>query len=239
MKPPADFNEILASAVLEMAGESSLPTTVDRVVHLVLETVTSCDAVAVKVFQQGVPSVLAATDPTLEDLLEQHVTRGSAPLFDVYRDGVALYVPDVTAETRWPVYSRTLSENLGLHTVYVLPLAGADKPAGVLGLYAKAVDAFDEDDKAVANILLAHAAAALADAVGQTQLRTALDSRTVIGQATGVLMERFALQPSAAFGVLRRISQSHNVKLRDVATQVVETGRLPADPDGTSPDGNA
>jgi GAF domain-containing protein len=180
----------------------------------------------VKVFQQGVPSVLAATDPGLQEVLEAQVELGSAPMFDAYRDSVPIYVSDLRAEARWPAYAKTLNSNFGIHTVYALPLACRDKPSGVLVLYGKAVDAFDEEDKAVASILRAHATAALADAVGLAQLQTALDSRTVIGQATGVLMERFDLAPDAAFGVLRRLSQARNVKLRDIAAQVVETGSI-------------
>jgi transcriptional regulator with GAF, ATPase, and Fis domain len=234
---PADMNQMLASAVLQMAREPSVPTTVDRVVHLVTETIDSCDAAALKVFEHGVPSVLAATDPALRCVLERHVHLGSAPLFDVYRDCDPISIPDLRLETRWPAYANDLSQNLGMHTVYALPLACGDKPSGVLGLYARAVDAFDEDDKAVADIVGAHAAAALADAVGQAQMRAALDSRTVIGQATGVLMERFDLPPDAAFGVLRRLSQAQNLKLRDIATQVVETGRIPGAPARTSTPG--
>lgn len=225
MKPP-DLDQMLATAVLEMARETSMPATVDRVVQLATETIPSCDAAALKVLQQGVPSVLAVTDPVLADLLEPLHRGGSAPIFDAYRDGAAIYMPDLSAETRWATYTKALSD-WGIHTVHVLPLASQDRPIGVLDLYAKSVDAFDEEDKAVTGILVAHATAALSDAVGQVQMQTALDSRTVIGQATGMLMERFGLGPDAAFGVLRRLSQSQNIKIRDLATQVVETGEVP------------
>lgn len=223
---PADFDRTLAAAVREMRREPTVPATVDRVVNLATETIVSCDAAAVKVFEQGVPSVLAATDPGLQELLEEHMRLGSTPMVDVYRDRASIYVADLRRDCRWPAYGRALRQNLGLHTVYILPLAGRDKLSGVLGLYAKAVDGFDQEDKAVADILMAHAAAALADAVGQMQLRAALDSRTVIGQATGILMERFGLDSDAAFGALRRLSQTQNLKLRELAKHVVETGSI-------------
>ena len=223
---PADFDQMLASAVLEMAQEPSVPATVERVVALATEAIASCDAAALKVFQQGVPSVLAVTDPALGELLEGQIELGSAPMFDSCRERVSIYVADLREETRWPAYARALTENLGIHTVYVLPLAHQDKPSGVLGLYAKAVDAFDDEDKTVASVVAAHATAALAEAVGQEQLQAALDSRTVIGQATGIVMERFGLDAAAAFGVLQRLSQTQNVKLRDLAAQVVHTGRI-------------
>ena len=73
----------------------------------------------------------------------------------------------------------------------------------------------------------AHAAVALASAQTEEQLRSAIASRTVLGQAQGILMERYRLTPEKAFEVLRRVSQDGNVKVRDVAQRLVETGETP------------
>jgi AmiR/NasT family two-component response regulator len=60
----------------------------------------------------------------------------------------------------------------------------------------------------------------------QESLKSAIASRTIIGQAEGILMERFGLDGAAAFNTLRRVSQDRNVKLRDVAFELVSTRRL-------------
>ena len=49
----------------------------------------------------------------------------------------------------------------------------------------------------------------------------------VIGQAKGIIMERYKINPDAAFSTLTRISQDRNIKLHEVARQIVETGELP------------
>ena len=58
-------------------------------------------------------------------------------------------------------------------------------------------------------------------------LRAALTSRDVIGQAQGILIERERITADQAFGVLRRTSQHLNIKLREVAQYVVDTGEIP------------
>jgi len=74
--------------------------------------------------------------------------------------------------------------------------------------------------------------AAIAGAAAQIrQLHTALDSRDVIGQAKGILMERYRLTPDGAFALLARASQDTNVKLREVADELCRTGTLPGHQD--------
>lgn len=67
----------------------------------------------------------------------------------------------------------------------------------------------------------------MASSKKEAQLTEALESRTLIGQATGILMERFGLDSDTAFGVLRRLSQTHNIKVVTLAADLVDHGRLP------------
>jgi AmiR/NasT family two-component response regulator len=76
-------------------------------------------------------------------------------------------------------------------------------------------------------VVAAHTAVAVANRREVQQLHEALESRTVIGQATGILMERFGLDSDAAFGVLRRLSQTHNIKIHSLAGDLVAHGQLP------------
>ena len=98
---------------------------------------------------------------------------------------------------------------------------------GALNLYSRSLDAFDPDDINNGYYLAAHLAIALAGAETTEQLTSAIASRTAIGQAEGILMERFDLQPAQAFAVLTRISQHSNVRLRLVALELVKTRKLP------------
>ena len=105
---------------------------------------------------------------------------------------------------------------------------------GALNLYSETSEAFTRRDRAIGAVLAAHASIALA-AAGATselrrandELREALESRDVIGQAKGILMERHRVSADEAFDMLRRASQHLNVKLRSVAQQVADTGAFP------------
>jgi GAF domain-containing protein len=135
-------------------------------------------------------------------------------------------VTDTAAETRWPAWGAGLAD-LGLRSVVVVPLAATGRSFGVLELSSHRPHAFDDDALARAVELGALASVALAAAHDRDGLRRAVDARSRIGIAMGVLVERYDLRPDAAFQVLVRLSQHHNVKLREVARMLVEDGVLP------------
>ena len=98
---------------------------------------------------------------------------------------------------------------------------------GALNLYSERPDAFDADDQAVGMALAAHVAVALAAIRAIESRDLAIARRTIIGQAEGILMERFSLDADQAFSVLRRVSQDSQRKLYEVAADLVRTGELP------------
>ncbi|WP_371407648.1 ANTAR domain-containing protein [Kribbella sp. NBC_00662] len=97
----------------------------------------------------------------------------------------------------------------------------------MLGLYSVHPDAFGPDEEAVAQILARHASVAVASARHEVNLANAVDARKLVGQAMGILMERYDLDSDRAFAILRRYSQDTNTKLRDVAAQLIQTRKLP------------
>ena len=103
----------------------------------------------------------------------------------------------------------------------------AEDTLGALNLYSLQEDAFDETARVEALALAAHVAVALAAARQIGQMRVAIEGRTVIGQAEGILMERFDLTAAKAFAALVRVSSVTNRKLLAVATEIVDTRRIP------------
>lgn len=102
---------------------------------------------------------------------------------------------------------------------------------GALNLYARYPQAFGVIDRAkglmLAGLALSSAETHDAEDRRATNLQAALQSREVIGQAQGILMERERITPAQAFDILRRASQHLNIKLRDVAQALVDTGERP------------
>jgi GAF domain-containing protein len=133
---------------------------------------------------------------------------------------------DLEAETRWPMWSSAVAE-MGLRSSLAVPLHERGKVFAMLHLYSERPGNFDAARISLATLLARRSSVALAAVKRTEHLKKAVDSRTVIGQAEGILMERYNLDAETAFSVLRRHSQQGNLKLHDVAEQVVRERVLP------------
>ena len=120
-----------------------------------------------------------------------------------------------------------MSAELGFASMLCVQLFTSTTVVGGINLYSITTDAFDQDDLDIATYLAAHVAVAVADSQTEDQLRLAAVNRTVIGQAQGIVMERFSIDTNRAFDLLRRVSQHSNIKLLEVATTIVTTRRVP------------
>ena len=119
------------------------------------------------------------------------------------------------------------ARDLGLGSMTGVLLYTDREDFGALNLYARRPGTFSKDIETAGWLLASHAAVALSSARTIDQLEHALETRHAIGEAMGILMERHHLSEDDAFDVLRRISQHHNIKLRDVAQQVTAQGADP------------
>jgi GAF domain-containing protein len=109
-----------------------------------------------------------------------------------------------------------------------VPLWAGDEHLGTLSLYGDKPDCFDATAKQLADLYATHAALALAEARRTDQLKRAILSRDLIGQAKGILMERERLTADQAFDRLREVSQRLNRKITDVAQELTSRGELPS-----------
>lgn len=129
-------------------------------------------------------------------------------------------------DPRWPVWGPHASQ-AGVTAVLSVPLHSQRVPFGAMNLYRGNHHKYGGDDLQLAQLAATHVSALLAHQRVQHHLEKAVDARTIIGQAQGVFMERFRLNPDQAFSALRRYSQHSNTKLHLVAERLVDTRRLP------------
>jgi transcriptional regulator with GAF, ATPase, and Fis domain len=151
---------------------------------------------------------------------------GEGPCLDAVRQLEPVWAADLATETRWPLFTPQ-AHRLGVGSMYCTPLAAGDRVYGSLSLASGRPDAFDEESRTLAAIFAANATLALAGQEWRHNLTVALSSRDVIGQAKGILMERFRLTPDAAFALLVKASQATHTKLRTVSEELCRTGVLP------------
>jgi hypothetical protein len=220
----------LAKMALSVHEEASIPDTVGSVLDFALAAVDCSHAAVVFVHARRRLEVVASTDPAIETLVMAQMESRQGPVLSLVGNGdSSVLVADTREEVRWPAWAATAAA-MGYRSMIGVRLYTSERTIGTLNLYDSRPHHFSTADVEVAHVLARHAAIALARAHDSEHWSRALDSRKLIGQAQGILMERFDLDEARAFSVLRRYSQDHNVKLRDVAEIVVETRRLPGPP---------
>ena len=170
---------------------------------------------------------VAATDQLvrLADAFQYELDEG--PCRDSSWERQTLLVGDLTTDGRWPQWASMVTA-LGIESVLAAELTGnGTRRLGSINVYWTRRRTFTADDIAFVNIFARHAAIALAHSLDEAGLYMALDSRKLIGQAQGILMERYGLDEARAFEVMRRVSQDQNIKLRDIAANLVANRQLP------------
>lgn len=168
----------------------------------------------------------AATSALPRELDELQQRLGEGPCLDAIWENHVVRVPDLATEERWPAFAAEAVAR-GIHSMLCFQLFVVGDQLGAMNLYSRRQHAFDDESTEVGHIFAGHAAVALAGAEHEEHLRIGMGHRDVIGQAKGILMERFRLTADQAFAVLARVSQEKNRKLVDIARELSDTGAMP------------
>ena len=229
MASKAEGADLSALALAEAARHAAARKSATESVAAVIEMATTsapCDEASITMLGPGRSLTTVASSSDLINGADQlQYQLGEGPCLDaVWEDGLFV-IPDLVGDGRWPRWAPKAAE-LGVASMLSLHLF-TDTALGSLNLYALRPRDYDQADVEAARVVAAHASVVLAYARAEQNLWQAIDSRNLIGQAQGILMERFGLTPEKAFAVLRRYSQHHNRKLAVLAEELVSTGKLP------------
>ena len=214
----------------ELSMESLLQTVAD-----LAKTVLPGDPEAsVSLLVDDNPSTVATTGRLATDLDESQYERGHGPCLHAARTGELTEIADTRTDDRWPDYMPRAAEGGALSSLSVPLAIDDDQVSGALNVYARRADAFDADTRAAAVRFGPYAAVAAGNLHAYRRargladnLQVAPESRAVIDQAKGVLIERLELTPDQAFQMLARASMSANRKVREIADELLRTGELP------------
>ena len=225
----AGWNELaekLSDLARSMQDEKGLEHTLDAIVLSAADTVPSAEEASISaVSRRRAVQTTAATGALPRAVDQAQYETGQGPCLDSLYEQQTLRLPDVCAESRWPDFCARASE-LGVRSMLAVQLYVEGDNLGALNLHSRRLDAFSDESEQVALMFAAHAAIAMAGALAQEHMQTAVDSRDVIGQAKGILIERYKITSQEAFRLLVVASQSTNIKLYDVAGYLVRTGAL-------------
>jgi GAF domain-containing protein len=235
-----DPQSALAAEALERLGrlslrELSMDDLLQTVADLTNRAMPGDPETSVTLLVRDRPTTVATTGQLAVDLDESQYDRGHGPCLHAARSGELTEIADTRTETRWPDYLPRAVEHGNLSSLSVpLVIDEDDQVTGALNIYARRAHAFDEDSRAAATRFGPYASVAAGNLYAYRSarrtadnLQAALESRAVIDQAKGVLMERYRLTPDQAFQMLARASMNANRKVRDVADELVRTGEFP------------
>jgi hypothetical protein len=230
---PDELADNVSETARALFSAGSVTDTLQRVVDLAVKTIEGCDFAGIFLLDGGAISTPAHTDSLVIDIdALQHAT-AEGPCLDAISSGKSLYADDLIDDGRWPRFGPRATA-AGIRSALAFALSANDT-RGALNLYAHFPRAFGVGDRAKGQILATLGALALAVAEDHEaeerrvlNLEAALVTREMIGQAQGILIERERITAEQAFEVLRRASQHLNIRLRDVAQDLIETGERPA-----------
>lgn len=230
MGEPTRFDERLAAIARELVNEPDVQHTLQRVVetaaaHLGRDVFASVSLVT----RRREVQTPASSDPRAAQADQLQYDLAEGPCLDAIWAHETFHIEDLAADERYPRWSFAVTEQTGIRSSLSLQLFTDPEQGslGALNLYAAEPRAFDADTRGAALAFAAQAAVALRSASTEEHLRSAMSTRNVIGQAQGILIERFKITPDQAFKLLTRLSQDSNVKLHEVARRLVETGEVP------------
>jgi GAF domain-containing protein len=213
----------LAHAARTINQAQTPAETIQTIAETALLSIPSIEHVGVSVLDRhGHAETVAATSDLVRELDKLQYGLDEGPCVDSLRDATAVAAPRIASDPRWPRYVPAAVQ-LGLKAQLAVKLYLDDQgTVGGLNMYSTESEEIDPQAAGIADLFATHAALALGKAREVDHLHQALRTREVIGQAIGLLMAQYKLDPDAAFAFLVRTSSRANVKVRDIAEQMVE-----------------
>ena len=224
---PDDFHDSLLELSTLMLGEESMHGILQRVVDLAADAVPGCMHCGVTLLTDGRATTDAATDGITLQLDGSQYVNGDGPCLHAAMTGEIVRIDDMAKDEQFPRFAAD-AVGLGVNSSMSFPLSVGNRTVGALNLYADEVGAFDDASEQLGRRFARQASATVVNAEIHdrtarlvTQLNEALTSRSVIDQARGILIANTGCNAEQAFVLLKQQSQHENVKLRQVAAEIV------------------
>lgn len=217
----AVMGELARTLQREHASEHD---TLAAVTTAAVQAVPGADNTAI-ILVQGRKTVQshAATNPRARRMDEFQTELQDGPCLTAIWEQETVHILDGATESRWPRFATAAAEagvGVGVGAMLCFQLFVHGDTLGALNLYSPTAGAFTEESETTGRIFATHAAVALAAAQQEQQLHAALANRDIIGQAKGIVMERFHLDADRAFTLIARLSQEESMKLHEIAANI-------------------
>ncbi|HEX8488697.1 MAG TPA: GAF and ANTAR domain-containing protein [Propionibacteriaceae bacterium] len=220
---PYENAEILfaSQALLQRLTPGDLDATLDRITRAAVEVLPQVQFASISMrLRDGTLDSYALTDGLIGDLDEQQYQLQEGLCYDAATSDAYVMSGNLAADERYPQYG-PVAVRAGIRSQAAIRLFNTPKMAAGLNLYSRHVGALGKVET-VSRLFSHQATVALSYSIEIKTLREAVQTRTRIGQAVGIVMERYQMPEQRAFAFLTRVSQDRNVKLRHIADQLID-----------------
>jgi GAF domain-containing protein len=224
---PLDPTEAFAELSRIKLSDTDLNGVLNKIADLAKRTIAGADEVSVTLVQGKKAHTAVFTGEMSVRMDESQYATGHGPCLDASASGETFSVPEMAVEHRWPDWAE-IAADAGVNSSLSIGLPVQETVTGALNIYSAEPKAFDDDAVILAQTFAGYAAVALANAhlyattaALAQQMQAAMESRSVIEQAKGIIMGDRRCTPDEAFQILTKLSQDTNRKLRDVAAALV------------------
>lgn len=225
---PEDLADRMSRLARSLQAEENPQNILAQLVRAAIDLVPGADEGSISMVEgrrRVTPQVPSSALPKEVDAVQTEV--GQGPCLDAVYEQQTVTVPDMATEQRWPAFSARAAA-LGAASMLSFQLYVEGDNLGALNLYGRSANAFTDESEQVGSLIASHAAIAFADARKLGQMRDAGRTRDIIGQAKGILMERYGITEQHAFVILTQYSSHTNTKLHEIADLLATTGALPS-----------
>jgi transcriptional regulator with GAF, ATPase, and Fis domain len=222
MNPRVQIADAITRVSRAVNAPHDLHSQLDLIVHVAKDSMPEIDHAGISVaYRDGTVETRAATGDLVHQLDQLQYSLDEGPCLHAIEAEPVVVVEEACRETRWPRFM-TGARELGLRSQMGLRLYVDEQTRGGLNLYSTSSDTIDPETTHLAELFASHAALAMGRVRTAENLNAALASRTSIGMALGIVMERYDMDQDRAFAYLTRIASSSETKLREVAAHLVE-----------------
>ncbi|MET7283699.1 GAF and ANTAR domain-containing protein [Kribbella sp. NPDC005582] len=220
--PSDDLAAVMTAAAATLRAPIDLDKTLEQLLASVIDTVPGIDQASLSITSRdGTIETLAPTDQRVvqADQLQYELREG--PCLEAALAEPVVEAGDLATDPRWPQYGPKAAA-LGFGAQIAFQFRAEPHARGALNLYSDQPHTIDNDTRALGALFAGLIAVAMGWARQDASMNAALITRNVIGQAVGIVMERYTIDPDRAFAFLVRISQDTNTKLRTVAERIIQ-----------------
>lgn len=226
--PPELVESVEALARLVLV-EEDVDSTSRRIVRLAVHAIDGAEDASISLAQNGEITTVASTSDVGQKIDSIQYATGEGPCLSSIAQHATFHIRAMETDETWPTFSKRASAETRTRSMVAVVLELQDGARAALNLSSSEEDAFGEEDVTMSAVFAAQAGVALANALTHAanvkkvaELEEGMGTRQMIGQAVGIIMATRQVDDEEAFDILKKISQTANIKLRDIAKRLVD-----------------